>query len=118
VAADSLRDYTALYVGGMGSKEQNFYNRIACRMGYEQAADEIQQKYMARDKAGAAAAVPQQLIDSTALIGTRDRIADRLRAYADAGATTVNLSPVGFSLDERVLALRTGVEALEQAGLG
>jgi len=116
-AADGLRDYTALYVGGMGSKEQNFYNRIACRMGYEQAADEIQQKYMARDKAGAAAAVPQQLIDSTALIGTRDRIADRLRAYADAGATTVNLSPAGFTLDERVPALRTGVEALEQAGL-
>jgi len=116
-AADTLRDFTALYVGGMGSKEQNFYNRITRRMGFEQAADEIQEKYMARDKVGAAAAVPQQLIDSTALIGTRDRIADRLRAYADAGVTTVNLTPTGFTLEERTLALRTAVEAVEQAGL-
>ncbi|MEY9845990.1 LLM class F420-dependent oxidoreductase [Streptacidiphilus sp. MAP5-3] len=116
-AADIFRHYTALYVGGMGSKEQNFYNRIACRMGYEAAADEIQKLYLSGDKAAAAAAVPQQLIDSTTLVGTRDRIADRLRAYADAGVTTLNLSPGGFSLDERITALRTAVEALEQAGL-
>ncbi|MBF9070023.1 LLM class F420-dependent oxidoreductase [Streptacidiphilus fuscans] len=116
-AADIFRHYTALYVGGMGSKEQNFYNRVACRMGYEEAAEEIQKLYLAGDKAAAAAAVPQQLIDSTTLVGTRDRIADRLRAYADAGVTTVNLSPGGFTLDERITALRTAVEALEQAGL-
>ena len=116
-AADIFRHYTALYVGGMGSKEQNFYNRIACRMGYEAAADEIQKLYLSGDKAAAAAAVPQQLIDSTTLVGTRDRIADRLRAYADAGVTTLNLSPGGFTLDERVTALRTAAEAVEQAGL-
>jgi F420-dependent oxidoreductase-like protein len=116
-AADIFRHYTALYVGGMGSKEHNFYNRIACRMGYEEAAEEIQKLYLAGDKAAAAAAVPQQLIDSTTLVGTRDRIADRLQAYAAAGVTTVNLSPGGFTLDERVTALRTAAEALEQAGL-
>ncbi|WP_042417414.1 LLM class F420-dependent oxidoreductase [Streptacidiphilus anmyonensis] len=116
-AADIFRHYTALYVGGMGSKEQNFYNRIACRMGYEEAAEEIQKLYLSGDKAAAAAAVPQQLIDSTTLVGTRDRIADRLQAYAAAGVTTVNLSPGGFTLDERILALRTAVEALDQAGL-
>jgi len=116
-AGDLFRSYTALYVGGMGSKEQNFYNRITRRMGYEQAADEIQEKYLAKDYAGAAAAVPQQLIDSTTLIGTRDRLADRLQAYAAAGVTTLNLTPGGFTLDERVEALRTAAEALEQAGL-
>ncbi|TDT96028.1 F420-dependent oxidoreductase-like protein [Streptomyces sp. 846.5] len=116
-AGNLFRSYTALYVGGMGSKEQNFYNRIARRMGYEQAADEIQEKYLAKDYAGAAAAVPQQLIDSTTLIGTRDRLADRLQAYAAAGVTTLNLTPGGFTLDERVQALRTAAEALEQAGL-
>jgi F420-dependent oxidoreductase-like protein len=116
-AADIFRHYTALYVGGMGSKEQNFYNRIACRMGYEEAAEEIQKLYLSGDKAAAAAAVPQQLIDSTTLVGTRDRIADRLQAYAAAGVTTLNLSPGGFSLDERITALRTAVEAVEQAGL-
>ncbi|MEY9840257.1 F420-dependent oxidoreductase-like protein [Streptacidiphilus sp. EB103A] len=116
-AGNLFRSYTALYVGGMGSKEQNFYNRITRRMGYEQAADEIQEKYLAKDYAGAAAAVPQQLIDSTTLIGTRDRLADRLQAYAGAGVTTLNLTPGGFTLDERVEALRTAAEALEQAGL-
>ena len=116
-AGDLFRSYTALYVGGMGSKEQNFYNRITRRMGYEQAADEIQEKYLAKDYAGAAAAVPQQLIDSTTLIGTRDRLADRLQAYAAAGVTTLNLTPGGFTLDERVEALRTAAEAVEQAGL-
>jgi F420-dependent oxidoreductase-like protein len=117
-SADIFRHYTALYVGGMGSKEQNFYNRIACRMGYEEAAEEIQKLYLSGDKAAAAAAVPQQLIDSTTLVGTRERIADRLRAYADAGVTTLNLSPGGFTLDERVAALRTAAEAVELAGLG
>jgi F420-dependent oxidoreductase-like protein len=117
LAANLFRQYTALYVGGMGSKEQNFYNRITRRMGYEQAADEIQEKYLVKDYSGAAAAVPQELIDSTTLIGTRDRLADRLQAYAAAGVTTLNLSPGGFTLDERVEALRTAAEAVEQAGL-
>ncbi|MDH6140645.1 MULTISPECIES: LLM class F420-dependent oxidoreductase [Kitasatospora] len=116
-AADSLRDHAALYIGGMGSKEKNFYNQLACRMGYEEAAAEIQQRYLAGDKQGAAAAVPHDLIDAFALLGTKERIADRMRAYADAGVTTLTLAPTGWTLDERVTALRTAVDALELAGL-
>ncbi|TQF06199.1 LLM class F420-dependent oxidoreductase [Kitasatospora acidiphila] len=116
-AADSLRDHAALYIGGMGSKEKNFYNQLACRMGYEEAAAEIQQRYLAGDKQGAAAAVPHDLIDAFALLGTKERIADRLRAYADAGVTTLTLAPTGWTLDERVAALRTAVDAMELAGL-
>ncbi|GAA1946272.1 LLM class F420-dependent oxidoreductase [Kitasatospora viridis] len=115
--ADSLRDYVALYIGGMGSKEKNFYNQLARRMGYEQAAEEVQQRYLAGDKQGAAAAVPQELIDSVSLLGGTERIADRMRAYADAGVTTLTLAPAGWTLDERITALRTGVAALELAGL-
>ncbi|MEU3839928.1 LLM class F420-dependent oxidoreductase [Streptomyces sp. NPDC028635] len=115
--ADAFRPYTALYVGGMGSAKQNFYNQLARRMGYEQAADEVQQKYLSGDKQGAAAAVPHDLIDATTLLGSVDRIADRMKAYAAAGVTTLNLNPAGFTLDERVAALRAGVEALERAGL-
>src|ERR1700761_9565433 len=63
--ADVFRPYTALYVGGMGSRKQNFYNQLAGRMGYEKEAAEIQDKYLAGDKAGAAAAVPRTLIDQT-----------------------------------------------------
>ncbi|WP_415948792.1 LLM class F420-dependent oxidoreductase [Streptomyces sp. KLOTTS4A1] len=115
--ADTFRPYTALYVGGMGSRKQNFYNQLAQRMGYEKEAAEIQDKYLAGDKQGAAAAVPQQLIDSTALLGSVDRIAERMQAYASAGVTTLTLAPAGFTLDERLAALRAGVEAVERAGL-
>src|SRR6266516_485322 len=68
-AADAVRGYAALYIGGMGSREQNFYNALARRMGFDQAADEVQERYLARDYAGAQAAVPFELIDQTALLG-------------------------------------------------
>ncbi|WP_016905325.1 LLM class F420-dependent oxidoreductase [Streptomyces xiaopingdaonensis] len=115
--ADIFRPYTALYVGGMGSRKQNFYNALAKRMGYEKEAEEIQEKYLAREKDAAAAAVPRQLIDSTTLLGSVERIADRMQAYADAGVTTLSLTPAGFTLDERLAALRAGAEAVERAGL-
>ncbi|MET9175691.1 LLM class F420-dependent oxidoreductase [Streptomyces misionensis] len=115
--ADTFRPYTALYVGGMGSAKQNFYNRLARRMGYEKEAAEIQQKYLAGDKQGAAAAIPQDLIDKTTLLGSVERIADRMRAYADAGVTTLSLAPAGFTLEERLASLRAGTEALEHARL-
>ncbi|MFE2432680.1 LLM class F420-dependent oxidoreductase [Streptomyces sp. NPDC059373] len=115
--ADLFRPYTALYVGGMGSRQQNFYNKLARRMGYEKEAIEIQDKYLAGDKQGASAAVPRDLIDSTTLLGSVERIADRMRAYAEAGVTTLSLSPAGLTLDERLAALRAGTEALELAGL-
>ncbi|MGW2184766.1 LLM class F420-dependent oxidoreductase [Streptomyces sp. NPDC001719] len=115
--ADLFRPYTALYVGGMGSAKQNFYNKLAQRMGYEKAAAEIQEKYLAGDKQGAAAAVPRELIDSTTLLGPVERVADRMQAYADAGVTTLSLAPAGFTLDERIASLRAGVTALERAGL-
>ncbi|MFJ2440384.1 MULTISPECIES: LLM class F420-dependent oxidoreductase [unclassified Streptomyces] len=115
--ADTFRPYTALYVGGMGSRKQNFYNQLARRMGYEKEAVEVQDKYLAGDKDGAAAALPHDLIDSTTLLGRVDRIADRMREYAAAGVTTLTLAPSGFTLDERVEALRVGSAALERAGL-
>lgn len=61
--------------------------------------------------------MPHDLIDATSLLGTKERIADRMQAYADAGVTTLTLAPAGFTLEERMTALRTGVEALELAGL-
>ncbi|MEU8956856.1 LLM class F420-dependent oxidoreductase [Streptomyces sp. NPDC048518] len=115
--ADMFRPYTALYVGGMGSRKQNFYNQLAQRMGYEKEAAEIQDKYLGGDKDGAAAAVPRRLIDSTTLLGSVERIADRMQAYAAAGVTTLTLAPAGFTLEERLTALRAGTEALERAGL-
>jgi F420-dependent oxidoreductase-like protein len=117
-AADPIRPYAALYVGGMGSREQNFYNALARRMGYDEAAEDIQNKYLSRDYAGAAAAVPYEFIDQTALLGPMERIADRLQAYAAAGVTTLTINPYGESAQERTAALRMLVDALDRSGVG
>ena len=116
--ADPIRWYAALYIGGMGSREKNFYNQLACRMGFEDAAKEIQDKYLARDYEGAAAAVPFEFLDATALLGPKERIAEKMAVLAGAGVTTLTLSPFTGSLDERKATLRTAVEALELAGVG
>lgn len=115
--ADPLRFYSALYVGGMGSRDKNFYNQLATRMGYEEAAIEIQDKYMARDYDGAMAAVPFEFIDRTSLIGPPERVRDRLAAFADAGVTTLTIATYAGDLDERIATLRTMVDVLDQAGL-
>jgi F420-dependent oxidoreductase-like protein len=112
-----VRAYSALYIGGMGSREKNFYNRLAARMGYEQAAIEIQEKYLARDQAGAMAAVPLEFIDSTSLIGPPERVRDRLHAYAEAGVTTLTVATYAGALEERIATLRTMAELVEAAGL-
>src|SRR3982751_5261220 len=100
--ADPVRGYAALYVGGMGSREQNFYNRLAVRMGYEKEAKEIQDLYLDRKYAEAAAAVPFEFIDRTALIGSVDRMADKMQQLAEAGVTTLNISGYGATQDERI----------------
>jgi len=115
-AADLARPYTALYVGGMGSRTQNFYNAQVRRMGFEDAATAIQDLYLDRRPRDAAAAVPFDLIDATCLIGPRARIAERLAAYAAAGVTTMSVSPLARTLEERLDTLRALAEAADRAG--
>jgi F420-dependent oxidoreductase-like protein len=117
-AADLLRPYAALYIGGMGSREQNFYNALACRMGYEREAAEIQDLYLARDYAGAAAKVPLGFLDATSLLGPRERIVDRVQALAEAGVTTLTVSTALQDLERGIAALRIAAEALDKAGVG
>jgi F420-dependent oxidoreductase-like protein len=117
-AAELVRHYAALYVGGMGSREQNFYNNLACRMGFEAEAAEIQDRYLAKDYAGAAAAVPLGFLDQTSLLGPPARIADGMQALAESGVTTLTVSPLLQDLDQSVAALRVAVEALDKAGVG
>jgi F420-dependent oxidoreductase-like protein len=112
----AVADYTALYIGGMGSREQNFYNGLARRMGFDAAADEIQDLYLEGRPRDAAAAVPLDLVDQTALIGPPARIAERLRRYADAGVTTVSVAPHARTPEEQAAVL--GVVAEAAAGLG
>lgn len=94
-AADRVRDYCALYIGGMGSKEANFYNQLARRMGFADEADQIQELYLAGRVRDAAAAVPLEFIDETSLLGPPGRVAERLKRYEDAGVTTLAVAVGG-----------------------
>jgi F420-dependent oxidoreductase-like protein len=91
-ARDSLKGYYALYVGGMGARGENFYNELACEYGYEEAAGTIQDLYLDGKHRDAAAAVPDELVDELALVGPKERIADRLAAWKESGATTLLVS--------------------------
>jgi F420-dependent oxidoreductase-like protein len=88
---DFLKPMVALYVGGMGARGKNFYNTLAQRYGFEAEAAAIQDAFLDGRRSDAAAAVPDELVDEIALVGDRDRIADRLDAWRESGVTTLVL---------------------------
>jgi hypothetical protein len=98
---DAVRPMLALYIGGMGAKGRNFYHDLACRFGFSTAADLIQGRYLAGDKAGAAAAVPDQLVESTSLIGPAGHVRERLAMLRASGVTTLNVTPMAPSAAAR-----------------
>jgi F420-dependent oxidoreductase-like protein len=89
---DALKQYYALYIGGMGARGKNFYNALFARYGYESEAREIQELFLGGKQRDAAAAVPDAFVDEAALVGPRERIAERLDAWRDSGATTLLVS--------------------------
>lgn len=91
VCWNALKPGLALYIGGMGAKGRNFYNDLAVRYGFEEAATKIQELYLAGDKAGAVSAVPNELVDAVALCGSKARIKDRLSLWRSSPITTLNL---------------------------
>ena len=84
-AYDALRPWLALYIGGMGAKGKNFYTDYAARLGYGDAAERIQDLYLSGQKAEAEALVPKELLDDVALVGSAERIAERLAPWKEAG---------------------------------
>src|SRR5918911_1674023 len=106
-ARDAMRPVLALYVGGMGSRKQNFYNALVQRYGYEDAAHEVQDLYLDGKKEAAAAALPAALIDEVSLCGPRDRIKERLERYREAGVGTLMLTPMAWTAESRSEMLRT-----------
>ena len=116
-SADVIRPYAALYVGGMGSREHNFYNQIAVRMGYADEAAKVQDLYLAGKKTEAAEAVPQDFIERTSLIGNRIQIKERIKQYAAAGVGTLSVSPYVGDLKSGIDTLRLVAEAYEEAGV-
>src|SRR6059058_3892887 len=95
-ARNAMRPFIALYVGGMGSREQNFYNQLVQRYGFEAEAQTIQDLYLEGKREEAMAAIPETLIDTVSLCGPKDVIRDRLAAYRDAGVGTLGITPTAF----------------------
>jgi F420-dependent oxidoreductase-like protein len=114
-ARDLMRPILALYVGGMGSREKNFYNALVQRYGFEEAAREVQDLYLEGKREAAAAALPDALIDQVSLCGPRDEVRDRLRAYRESGVGTLLVTPMAFSREERIEQLRVLAELAEEA---
>ncbi len=99
---DLARPHAALYVGGMGAKDKNFYNQIFRKYGYEAEAETIQELFLAGRKSEAEAAVPQSHLDETSLIGSEGYVRDQIQAYREAGVTCLSASFMGPTTAERV----------------
>ncbi|MGH2861563.1 MAG: LLM class F420-dependent oxidoreductase [Solirubrobacteraceae bacterium] len=109
-ARNFMRPALALYVGGMGSRKQNFYNALVCEYGFEDAAAEVQDLYLDGKREEAMSAIPDELIDLVSLVGPKDMVADRLAAYRDAGVGTLLVSPLGYTREQQFEQLRTLAE--------
>jgi F420-dependent oxidoreductase-like protein len=105
-AADVVRPFVALYVGGMGTASTNFHHDAVARLGYAPVADEIRSRYLAGDRAGAAAAVPLELIDDIALVGPAERIRARLPAWEASVVTRIIVWSAPAALAEVAAVLR------------
>jgi F420-dependent oxidoreductase-like protein len=105
-ARDAMRHYIALYVGGMGSRDRNFYNALVRRYGFEAAASEVQDLYLSGRKDEAAAALPEELIDTVTLCGPPAVVRERLAVFRDAGVGTLMVSPMAWTFEDRLAQLR------------
>ena len=90
-ARDSVKPYLGLYIGGMGARGKNFYNDLACRYGYEEAAEKIQELYLSGRQQEGIAAVPDELVDEVALCGSRGRIIERFSRYKHLPCQSLNM---------------------------
>lgn len=105
-ARDLMRPFLALYIGGMGSREKNFYNLLIQRYGFEKAAKEIQDFYLDGKRDEAMAAIPDELIDNLALCGPAGHVRERLEAFREAGVGTLGVTPMAWTREDRIAQLR------------
>lgn len=104
---DAAKFLVGFYLGGMGSRQKNFYNTLAQRYGYVDQARTIQDLFLSGDKQAAILAVPDELADDVSLIGDEARLRDRLKAFEGAGATGVIVTPLAFDAAGRIATLET-----------
>jgi F420-dependent oxidoreductase-like protein len=105
-ARDAMRPFLALYVGGMGSREKNFYNALVQRYGFEEEARDVQDLYLDGKREAAMARLSDELIDTVSICGPPEHVRERLAVYRDAGVGTLGVSPLAFTKDDRLEQLR------------
>jgi F420-dependent oxidoreductase-like protein len=110
IARNVMRPVLALYIGGMGSRQQNFYNQLVQRYGFEQEAEKIQDLYLDGKKAEAGEAISGELIDQVSLCGPREKVRERIAAFRDAGVGTLMITPMAFTVEDRIEQLRAVAE--------
>ncbi|MEJ3750559.1 LLM class flavin-dependent oxidoreductase [Actinomycetes bacterium KLBMP 9797] len=113
--AEPVKPYFARFLS-LGRPEENFYQKLAATMGFGEAARRVRDRFVAGDAAGAAAEVPFEFVDGTALLGPPDRIAERMKAYAAAGVTTLCVGAPARSVEGQVDTLRLAMRALHASG--
>ncbi len=104
---DFGRGMAALYIGGMGARERNFYNQLACRYGYEAEAKRVQDLYLDGKKREAAAEIPREFLELTNLVGPEGWVRERIAAFRESGVSVLNVVPVGDKPTELLEKLRT-----------
>jgi F420-dependent oxidoreductase-like protein len=107
---DRARPNLALYIGGMGARGRNFYNDLAIRYGFEAEAKLIQDLYLDGKRDEAAAAVPQELIDGTSLIGPEGWVKERVLAFKESGVSVLNVNPGGPDATSTIEKIRSWVD--------
>jgi F420-dependent oxidoreductase-like protein len=88
-ALEPARAHTALYVGGMGTRGQNYYHDLFCSCGFESVARQVQDRFLAGDRRGAAGLVPDAWLSATNLVGPPGHVRERVAAYRAAGVTSL-----------------------------
>jgi alkanesulfonate monooxygenase SsuD/methylene tetrahydromethanopterin reductase-like flavin-dependent oxidoreductase (luciferase family) len=104
---DLARPKTAMYVGGMGTPQRNFYNDLCRRYGFEAEAERVKHFFSAGERRAAEAAIPQQLLEFSNFVGPSSLIRDRVDAFRAAGATTLLVEPIGENRVESIKAMRS-----------
>jgi F420-dependent oxidoreductase-like protein len=104
----------AFSLGGMGTADKNFYYEAYRRQGWGERADRVRELWLAGDRPGAAAAVSDEMVLATTLIGTEEMVRDRLAAWQATGIDTVRLYPAGADLADRIETLARAIDLVHQ----